>query len=287
MQISAIDIDRIYINSLVRPANYRMAENHFHPYYEIYYLVHGSCCMYVTGNPYPMNAGDCIIIPPRIVHTNTYLSSCERINLYFRKEDLMEDGKPFFPGTDELIRGDGICHIPSAYRAQEEAIFKRMLAEESVNDSATPIMQKLLMRQLLIDLSRYGIMHSPADTDHLAEGTDKEILGAAQYIREHYSQPITLDTLADKAGLSASYFSRRFRQVTGMRMKEYLTFVRLTNAEKELLSTSHTITEIALNCGFSNSNYFKDAFKKTYGMSPKTYRKSRLPERSSDHSRFR
>jgi AraC-like DNA-binding protein len=60
-----------------------------------------------------------------------------------------------------------------------------------------------------------------------------------------------------------------------MGMKEYLTYIRLKHAAMELLSTNHTITDVALNSGFSNSNYFKDAFKKTYNVSPREYRASR------------
>ena len=60
-----------------------------------------------------------------------------------------------------------------------------------------------------------------------------------------------------------------------MGMKEYLTYVRLKHAEAELLSTSHSIAQIAENTGFSDSNYFKDVFKNKFGLSPRAYRKTR------------
>ena len=56
-------------------------------------------------------------------------------------------------------------------------------------------------------------------------------------------------------------------------MHEYLTFIRLQRAALELVSTDHTVTEIAFRCGFSDGNYFKDAFKKKYGVTPREYRK--------------
>ena len=55
-------------------------------------------------------------------------------------------------------------------------------------------------------------------------------------------------------------------------MHEYLTFIRLRSAAHELASTADSVTEVALRCGFSNSNYFKDAFKKQYGCTPRAYR---------------
>ena len=60
-----------------------------------------------------------------------------------------------------------------------------------------------------------------------------------------------------------------------MGMKEYLSYVRLEHASQELRSTDHSVTEVAINCGFSDSNYFKDAFKKMYGISPRAYRAER------------
>ena len=56
-------------------------------------------------------------------------------------------------------------------------------------------------------------------------------------------------------------------------MHEYLTFIRLQRAALELVSTADSVTEIALRCGFSDGNYFKDAFKKKYGVTPSKYRK--------------
>lgn len=50
-------------------------------------------------------------------------------------------------------------------------------------------------------------------------------------------------------------------------------FIRLQHAANELLSTNDSVTEIAFRCGFVSSNYFKDAFKNAYGVSPRDYRK--------------
>ena len=72
--------------------------------------------------------------------------------------------------------------------------------------------------------------------------------------------------------------------VTGTRMKEYLIYVRLGHAETELLSTAHTITEVAMNNGFSDSNYFKDAFRKMFGQSPRAYRASRTDKQDTAES---
>ena len=74
-------------------------------------------------------------------------------------------------------------------------------------------------------------------------------------------------------GFSPNHLSRRFRRSAGIGLHEYIVFVRLHHAAQELIATGDTITDIALRCGFSDSNYFKDSFKKKYGVTPRDYRK--------------
>ena len=85
--------------------------------------------------------------------------------------------------------------------------------------------------------------------------------------------PITSADIAAAAGFSPNHLSKKFREAAGIGVHEYLIFTRLQHAALELVTTSDTITQIALRCGFSDSNYFKDSFKKKYGITPRAYRK--------------
>ena len=270
MRVSDKNIDRVYISSQARSSTYKMVDNHYHYYYEIYYLKKGTCRFFTHENQYILHAGDFIILPPREVHFNRYVTSCLRIDIYFRLEDLYQDGHMFMPHVLDKYVPSTVTHIPSGSRAVVEAIFDQMLAEEKINDERAYIMMPLLLKALFIDFDRVGVETSNSEAD-----TDNEIVEVVHYIASHYSEPLTLEGLAERANLSPTYFSKKFHNTTGMGMKEYLTYIRLKNASMELLSTNHTMTEIALNSGFSNSNYFKDAFKKMYNVSPREYRASR------------
>jgi len=148
-----------------------------------------------------------------------------------------------------------------------------MEAEQRFNDTKiSPTMLSLCLIQLIIIISRFstGIDTNLMDELHT---TNRQVNLAATYINRNYNQRISLSDIADASGFSPNYLSRKFKEDTGIGVHEYLTYVRLNKAAIELAHTDHTITEVALNNGFSDSNYFKDAFHKAYGMSPRDYRK--------------
>ena len=101
MRVSDLNIDRIYINSENRDSNYKMVDNHFHYYYEIYYVRSGKIRFYVDNSLYTLKSGDIMIIPPHMIHFVTYLSNCVRVNIYFKIEDLVNNEPPFMPNFQE------------------------------------------------------------------------------------------------------------------------------------------------------------------------------------------
>ena len=84
-----------------------------------------------------------------------------------------------------------------------------------------------------------------------------------------------LEDVAKKFNLSRSYLSKKFKSVTGFGFKEYIINVRIQHACELLLNTNKSITDIAFECGFNDSNYFGDAFRRTKGISPNKYRKNK------------
>jgi signal transduction histidine kinase/DNA-binding LacI/PurR family transcriptional regulator/DNA-binding response OmpR family regulator len=95
---------------------------------------------------------------------------------------------------------------------------------------------------------------------------------AMAYIHEHYSEPIGREDIAGSVGVSEGYLSRSFITETGLSLIHYLTRYRIQQA-KQLLASSHkSVTEIAMEIGFSDSNYFSRVFRQEVGVSPLTYR---------------
>lgn len=82
-----------------------------------------------------------------------------------------------------------------------------------------------------------------------------------------------MEEVASHVGLSASYFSRLFKQATGKNYSEYLISSKLQACCNELLLTNHSVQEIADSLDICNGTYLSNLFKKTYGESPREYRK--------------
>jgi len=96
---------------------------------------------------------------------------------------------------------------------------------------------------------------------------------AVSYIQEHYTEDISLDTVAEKIRISPFYLSRLMRQETGVTFVEYLTRVRIKEAIKLAINTNLSIKEIAERIGYLNVTYFCKVFKKRTGKTIGEYRR--------------
>lgn len=95
------------------------------------------------------------------------------------------------------------------------------------------------------------------------------------YIFDHYTDPdISVLSLCEKFYISESQLRRNALKVTGLTTNEYITFLRLTRAKRELICTQKSIKQIAYECGFSSAYYFSRSFHLHEKVSPKEYRQN-------------
>ncbi|MBN1921923.1 MAG: substrate-binding domain-containing protein [Anaerolineae bacterium] len=108
----------------------------------------------------------------------------------------------------------------------------------------------------------------------LGEETQRLVRHAMAYIHEHYAEPISRASLARYIAFSEDYLTYCFRKELGVTPITYLNRFRVNQARQLLLETTKSITEIALDVGFSDSGYFSRVFRREVGMSPEAYRQS-------------
>ena len=96
-------------------------------------------------------------------------------------------------------------------------------------------------------------------------------------IKNHDDEALALSRLAKSLGYSEFYVSRKFSEISGMSLRDYMRFRRLAFALTELRDTDRGILDIALDYGFSSHEAFTRAFRDAYGITPSEYRKKPVP----------
>ncbi len=91
------------------------------------------------------------------------------------------------------------------------------------------------------------------------------------HIRNHYRDKVTLNDVAGACSISPYYLSRLFREEMGVSFIDYLHNIRMEEARRLLRKNEQTVYETALECGFSDPNYFSKTFKKYMGITPSSY----------------
>ena len=249
----------IEVDRSCRKIPFSMKEDHYHPFIEIYHLVAGETKYFIAGEVYLMKKGDLAIIPCGILHRtmNENGRYCERINVCF-DEELVSDPSLVEGMVPRIIRGHD-------FNFPIEPLLCEMEKEYVGGQEYSSVMLRSYLDRLLVCLRRLGSTPKPESG---VSPADRPILDAARYITEHYGEELTLEGLAKRFAMSPGHFSKKFKSTTGFGLSKYITQVRILNAEKLLLHTKLSITDISMRCGFSDSNYFAAVFKAQKGIPP-------------------
>lgn len=122
------------------------------------------------------------------------------------------------------------------------------------------------VEQLLAGLASLAVEKRP-DT------MEQAMIDSAQYIEAHYAEKETkIPALASRAALSTCYYLRKFKEYHGVTPHQYLQSVRLRAAKEQLTVTSHSMEQIAEDCGFCSTSHFIQAFRKSTGLTPLQFR---------------
>lgn len=225
-------------------------------------MISGKCNYFIDDKTYEVLPGDIVIIPENIIHKTNYDEE-EHSRI------VIECSRHFIPKTflADLSENAYVFRNPSISR-EVSAMFKKIDAEYKNPDSYSADIIKSYMHLLI-----YLIARNKAPVQS-SESKNMVIEDVVTYIKRNFANDISLSSVAKLHFVSPEHLSRTFKRDTGFGFNEYLTLVRLQHAERMLKGPDDmSISEIAYNCGFNDSNYFSDKFKRTYGQSPLKYRK--------------
>ncbi|MBE5878310.1 MAG: helix-turn-helix domain-containing protein, partial [Lachnospiraceae bacterium] len=260
---------------------------HSHPHCELYYLISGGCTMLAGQTNYTLTPGMILIIPSNVPHKTTYVSTTsERLTVEFSSEYISDIAEEFGDIWMDRFFYNSPIYLPQDSRSHIEHMFTTLMEDNRPAVSLSPensvwpqqedifsdCVRKLHFQEIIIELLRRNT-HANYVTAERILISDIAIAEALRYIDANYNEPLTLEGVADMYRLNPSYFSSKFKSVNGIGFKEYHNNVRIVHAEKLLLETDMSITEIAIKCGYETSNYFGDAFRRINNCSPSQFRK--------------
>ncbi len=242
-----------------------MHSPHIHDYHELYFLEEGTTTYFVGSSIYTVHAGDFILVPQGQLHQtdNSRYPFLERVLLNFDDAFIGKECR----GLLEELKETPHIILPEGETAKFRKIIKRIEQEASSEEKNNILLQQLYLRELLALLCRHKKSASDADIGS-AYKLAQEI---AKYISANFKQPLSLNMLAQVHSVSEGYLSKLFKKYTGMGVNQYINISRIMAAKELLESTSLSVTEVAYECGFNDSNYFSQVFKQITGITPKKY----------------
>lgn len=154
-----------------------------------------------------------------------------------------------------------------------KSTLNQLSAEYLSQQPGNEIVINKLTEVVIIELLRIDFGRSGKDT-FIGALHDKQISLALKLMHAEPEEPWTLEKLAEKVALSRAGFTKRFRDLVGQPMFEYLTNLRMQRARMLLRETTYSIYDVANRVGYDSDLSFSKAFKRATGMTPTSYRKS-------------
>lgn len=248
--------------------------HHWHPEYELIYMLSGNATYYINTDIVSLSEGDCCICKGGQLHS-MILNDGEQVQFHaivFDLKFILKDidiCNQFFSG-EYLIN----CKF-SAFNKKEKTItdsIKEICEVFQAKRLGYELEVKMLLIKIFADILKYGFYSQVTEVSQESK-MQKTLMRVIHYIQTFYQEKISLETLADLTGYSVSHFGRFFKESIGQTPAEYIISYRLYKACELLRSSDKSVLEIALDCGFFNVTYFIKTFKKKYGCTPYKYKK--------------
>ncbi len=250
-------------------------ELHHHDFFEIYFLLSGDVTYLIEDRIVHVMPGDLLLISPKELHQvliRPEMSVYERYVLWVdpqlieklstAQSDLMALD-PALPGRSNQIR------LKPGDRTRIQSLLDQLSRESSSDGYGADLLRTALLTQILVTINRLAYQQGPwMDED---TRTNRAVTQVMQYVNLHYSEPLSLDMLAERFFVSKYHLSHEFNRQVGTSVYHYIQKKRLLIA-RQLLAQGKKPNQVYSSCGFTDYTGFYRAFKAEYGVSPREFR---------------
>lgn len=255
---------------------------HWHPELEITFIQDGHMVYQVNQTTYHLSKGDCLFVNSNALHSAViqegsdchYIVATFNSNLVYGYEKSDIDTNYTFP----LLNADAFPSFIFRSGSPEAALFSRFMVEMGALYQEKSSCYELHIKSRLCEL--WAIVFEAFQKRQISAGSAltemkqiSRLKNALLFIHAHYTEPITLDQMAESCHTSKSEFCRIFKKTLHQTPFEYLLRYRIQKSLSLLVSDSHNITEIAQQVGFSGPSYYSEVFRKYMDCSPREYKR--------------
>lgn len=246
---------------------------HWHSPLEIIMPLQNEYTVTCCNTVYKLREGDVLLISPGVIHNMTATEGKRIIfqadvTLLYSIKELGATLSILSPAL--LITAEDAPEIHKRIERLMLEIEDEYLADAPLSEAA--IYMKIIEIFVLIGRGySFTAENFNNSTTKQREYTER-FLYICDYINDHFNEDLTLDVIADLSGFSKYHFSRLFKQFTSNSFYKYLNKKRIENAEKLLMDKELTITDVALQCGFSSLSAFIRMFKIIKNCTPTEFK---------------
>ena len=250
---------------------------HWHTEFEWVYVQEGIVHCLIESERIVLHPGDGMFINSKIIHRFESPSGALMPNILYMPEFFAaRDTRIFQKYVSPVLASDlPYCIFRTSDQSPSSTKVLSLLYSTlsiSSDDDADPLDVSLATLQLWnYFIKNYVHLFSGQSVsgNPLLQARVRQMM---QFIFQHYKEKITLTDIANAANISKSEALRSFHFALSTTPVNYLIDYRLERAQKLLLTTDDTVTQIALTVGMDNISYFVRAFRKKYGTTPKKFR---------------
>ena len=244
---------------------YAVMPNHTHPAYTfIYYFQQVSDIIVEDRHlSYDLAGGKCFsAMSPGVPHQEVLEDFFQSYIAIVIDSEFFCEALSQYTGEIPIFRGETFVPHPELLY-----LLRCFMLEATLQRNST------VLGHLSSVIAHLAVRSVTSDTQSSIHLYDRfEIDRAIAYMNSHFSERITVETLAELVNLSAGHFSKLFKSVTGDTPIGFLNMLRLQKARVMLMNDVLNLTEIALSCGFNSSSYFSACFLEKYRTTPSAYR---------------
>lgn len=257
-----------------RPPHYEMAAAEaYTDFYGISYMVSGERLIYSPDFTTITQAGELNCIPKYVYRRTTYISDMPYEHILIKFTDSMVAELFDVIGIEnynELCQ-EHVIRFEKHTREKIELILREMELEWNAYNKYSELLLKGLLNKLIITCLQERII---SDVKILSFEKKHDCLAnAIKYVKAHLRENPSLNTTAQQINISASYLSKIFVTYLHTPFSTFVLNEKMAYAQKLLVHSRLSMTEVAVEAGFSSSSYFSDCFRRNTGMSPLQFRR--------------